>query len=87
MGPGIWRFNPNLLSNKGFTTTLSRTLKEFYGNQAEIMSTPEKWECLKRVMKYTAQQYSQEQHKNNKNTIRTLQQKRMKMLELPQQPE
>jgi hypothetical protein len=23
MGPGIWRFNPILPSNKGFTTTLS----------------------------------------------------------------
>jgi hypothetical protein len=30
------------------------------------MSAPEKCECLKRVMKYTAQQYSQEYHKNNK---------------------
>jgi hypothetical protein len=46
--------------------TLSRTSKEFYGNQADIMSAPEKCECLKRVMKYTAQQYSQEYHKNNK---------------------
>ncbi|KAI9280928.1 hypothetical protein BC943DRAFT_330141 [Umbelopsis sp. AD052] len=50
------------------------------------MPTPEKWECLKRIVKYTALQYSQGSHKFNKNTICTLQQKRMRMLEVSQVP-
>lgn len=86
MGPGVWRFNPTLLSNKGFTATISMTLKEFYTNQDEQMSTPERWECLKNIIKYTAQEYSKEHHKNNKNNIHVLQRKRMQMIEMMQQP-
>ncbi|KAG0933735.1 hypothetical protein G6F32_010970 [Rhizopus arrhizus] len=91
VGPGAWRFNPTLLSDKEFVTLIEQTVSLFFNSLPNEFSLPsasynthkqqcspqDHWERLKLLLQQTAKRYSHSSRARFQNKIDKLQQARL----------
>ncbi|CDH61037.1 hypothetical protein RO3G_01611 [Lichtheimia corymbifera JMRC:FSU:9682] len=81
-GRGSWRFNKTLLTDEGFVALLDETISQFFMSldQAYELAPQDTWESAKRVIKITAQRYTQGATSKQKHTLARLQAERQRIL-------
>lgn len=80
-GPGVWRFNNQLLRDSDFTDLLDKLLKAFFDDgKGSHTSRQDQWESLKVRIKGCAMLYSTDKNRERRSTLQHLQQQRTRYL-------
>ena len=71
-GPGYYKLNCSLLDNKEYTDLIVKLLKDFTEKREVYTSESEKWESLKREIKYISISFSTKLAKQKRSAISSL---------------
>ncbi|KAF7720453.1 hypothetical protein EC973_008561, partial [Apophysomyces ossiformis] len=81
IGPGVWRFNPTLLSQPSFQKLLLTALDMFFLKPDNQCPVTQQWDKLKDMIKWLTTDFAKRYHSGCRNQLRLLQQQRAALLQ------